>query len=147
NLDLYEKARIATEQSGYTLEELVAQEEEPGLGNGGLGRLAACYMDSLSTVDIPAVGYGIRYQFGIFDQEIRDGWQVEVTDNWLHYGNPWKIRRPKSTMSVKFGGYTQQYNDEHGMLRVRWVADRMVNGIAHDRPVPGYGTVNVNCVD
>jgi glycogen phosphorylase len=144
NLDLYDQARKAVEQSGYSLEELIAQEEEPGLGNGGLGRLAACYMDSLSTLDIPARGYGIRYQFGIFDQEIRDGWQVEVTDNWLHYGNPWEIRRPEVTMTVKLGGYTQQYKDDAGRFRVRWVPDRVVNGVPYDTAVPGYQTMNAN---
>ncbi len=76
---------------------MLQQEEEPGLGNGGLGRLAACYMDSLATLDIPAIGYGIRYEFGIFDQAIRDGWQVELTDKWLRFGNPWEIVRSEVT--------------------------------------------------
>lgn len=107
NLGIYEQAQQAVEESGLNLLELIEQEEEPGLGNGGLGRLAACYMDSLSSLEIPAVGYGIRYEYGIFDQEIRDGWQVEVTDKWLRYGNPWEIARPENGMEVKFGGHTE----------------------------------------
>jgi starch phosphorylase len=83
----------------------MAQEEEPGLGNGGLGRLAACYMESLASLEIPAMGYGIRYEFGIFDQEIRDGWQVEITDKWLQFGNPWEIARPDFAVTVGFGGH------------------------------------------
>ena len=80
---------------------MLEQEEEPGLGNGGLGRLAACYLDSLATLEVPAIGYGIRYEFGIFDQEIRDGWQVEITDKWLRLGNPWEIARPEIAFDVK----------------------------------------------
>jgi glycogen phosphorylase len=90
SLGIYEQVRQAVEESGLDLEELLEQEAEPGLGNGGLGRLAACFMDSLSTLEIPAVGYGIRYEFGIFTQEIRDGWQVEVADQWLRLGDPHK---------------------------------------------------------
>ena len=102
-------------------EELLHQEEEPGLGNGGLGRLAACFIDSMATLEIPSLGYGIRYEFGIFHQEIVDGWQVEKTDKWLRYGNPWELVRPEWAVSVKFGGSTEQYIDEHNRLRVRWV--------------------------
>ena len=91
------------------LTSLLEQEEEPGLGNGGLGRLAACYMDSLATLDVPAIGYGIRYEFGIFDQAIRDGWQVEMTDKWLRFGNPWEIVRPEVTFDVKLGGRTEHF--------------------------------------
>ena len=88
------------------LDNLIAQEEEPGPGNGGLGRLAACFLDSLASLNIPAVGYGIRYEFGIFDQEIRDGWQYEIKDKWLAPGHPWKIARPEITYLVNFGGHT-----------------------------------------
>ncbi len=87
-------------RQGLDLDDLLEQEEEPGLGNGGLGRLAACYMDSLATLEVPAIGYGIRYEFGIFDQEIRDGWQVEITDKWLRLGNPWEICRPGDRLST-----------------------------------------------
>ena len=90
------------ERLGLDLNALIEQEEEPGLGNGGLGRLASCFMDSLATLDIPAIGYGIRYEYGIFDQEIRDGWQVETTDKWLRFGNPWEIARPEDAFEVKY---------------------------------------------
>ena len=89
-------------------------EKEPGLGNGGLGRLAACYLDSLATLERPSIGYGIRYEFGIFEQEIRDGWQVEKTDNWLVYGNPWEIDKPDASYIVNWGGFTEQYEDDAG---------------------------------
>lgn len=121
---------------------IVNAEEEPGLGNGGLGRLAACYLDSLATMRIPAIGYGIRYEFGIFDQIIKDGWQVEITDKWLHLGNPWEIPRPDIQFYVKFGGYTEKYYDEYGRFRVRWIPDRMVVGTPYDTCIPGYRTNN-----
>jgi starch phosphorylase len=130
---------------GHDLDEILAQEEEPGLGNGGLGRLAACYMDSLATLQIPAIGYGIRYEFGIFDQLVHDGWQVEKTDKWLALGNPWEIARPEIAMSVGFGGHTEARTDEHGGFAVRWVPERVVRGIAYDTPILGYrnGTANL----
>ncbi len=120
------------------LAELAASEEEPGLGNGGLGRLAACYLDSLATLQIPSIGYGIRYEFGIFDQEIRDGWQVEVTDKWLQHGNPWEIARPGIFFRVGLEGRTERFTDDEGRFRTRWIPDREVRGIAHDTPIPGY---------
>jgi starch phosphorylase len=95
NLGIFDQTRQAVAQLGLDLDDLLQQEEEPGLGNGGLGRLAACFMDSLATLEIPAIGYGIRYEFGIFDQGVRDGWQVEMTDKWLRYGNPWELARPE----------------------------------------------------
>src|ERR1700747_3330285 len=109
NLGIYDQVRQAVEEFGLDLKELLEREVEPGLGNGGLGRLAACYMDSLSTLEIPAVGYGIRYEFGIFDQVIRDGWQIEITDKWLQKGNPWEIARPEIAYYVGLGGQTEQY--------------------------------------
>ena len=138
NLGLWEAAREAVSKVGQDLDRLLEQEEEPGLGNGGLGRLAACYMDSLATLNVPAIGYGIRYEFGIFDQAIRDGWQVELTDKWLRFGNPWEIVRSETTFNVKFGGRTEWYHDEQGHLRARWVPEKMVKGVAYDTPVPGY---------
>ena len=89
------------------------------MGNGGLGRLAACYLDSLASLEVPAIGYGIRYEYGIFDQEIKDGWQVEVSDKWLQYGNPWEIARPETAVLVKFEGHTETYTDEAGNYKVR----------------------------
>ena len=129
---------------GQDLSSLLEQEEEPGLGNGGLGRLAACYMDSLATLNVPAIGYGIRYEFGIFDQAIRDGWQVELTDKWLRFGNPWEIVRSEITFDVKFGGRTEPYDDEQGRYRVRWVPEKVVKGVAYDTPVPGYRVPTTN---
>ena len=110
------------------------QEEEPGLGNGGLGRFAACFIDSLATLEVPAVGYGIRYEFGIFHQDIVDGWQVEKTDKWLRFGNPWELVRPEWAVEVKFGGTTESYIDEHNRLRVRWVPQKTVIGVPYDTP-------------
>jgi glycogen phosphorylase len=138
NLDISDEVRTAIEDLGIDLDELLEQEEEPGLGNGGLGRLAACYLESLASLQIPAIGYGIRYEFGIFDQEIRDGWQVEVTDKWLSPGNPWEIRRPEISFDVCFGGHTETIHDSNGRLRVNWIPGRVVKGVAYDTAVVGY---------
>jgi len=138
NLGIYDSARQAVEEAGFDLTKLINQEEEPGLGNGGLGRLAACYLDSLATLEIPAIGYGIRYEFGIFDQEIRNGWQVEITDKWLRFGNPWEIPRSEITFDINFGGHTEDYYDSEGRARVRWFPHRDVKGIAYDTPILGY---------
>jgi starch phosphorylase len=145
NLGIYEEVRRAVAESGLDLKDLLQQEEEPGLGNGGLGRLAACYMDSLSSLEIPAIGYGIRYEFGIFDQEIRDGWQVEITDKWLRHGNPWEIPRPEAAVEVKFGGHTEASLEEGGHYSVRWIPAHAVSGIPYDTPILGYkvNTANV----
>ena len=123
---------------------MLACEEEPGLGNGGLGRLAACYLDSLATLERPAIGYGIRYEFGIFDQEIHDGWQVEKTDNWLDNGNPWEIPKPDVNYLVNWGGYVEHYLDDAGNDRVRWVPGRVIKGVAYDTPIQGYGVNTCN---
>jgi starch phosphorylase len=138
NLGITEPAREALRSLGHDLDEIIAQEEEPGLGNGGLGRLASCYMDSLASVEVPAFGYGIRYEFGIFDQVIRDGWQCEVTDKWLKNGNPWEIARSETVYEVKFGGRTEASADEKGGFRVRWVPETVVKGVAYDTPIAGY---------
>jgi starch phosphorylase len=138
NLGIFDQVKQAMQELGLDLDELMEQEEEPGLGNGGLGRLAACYLDSMATLEIASIGYGIRYEFGIFDQDIRDGWQVESTDKWLSYGNPWEIRRPEWEVQVKFGGYTEAFTNERGQYRVRWVPDKVVRGVPHDTPILGY---------
>ena len=138
NLGIEASAREAMRALGQDLDALIALEEEPGLGNGGLGRLAACYLDSLATLEVPAIGYGIRYEFGIFDQELRDGWQVEVTDKWLQKGNPWEIVRPDLSCYVNFGGHTAAGADAQGRYRVQWVPTRRVKGVACDTPVLGY---------
>lgn len=144
NLQMERAAREALAAMGQNLDTILACEEEPGLGNGGLGRLAACYLDSLATLERPAIGYGIRYEFGIFDQEIHDGWQVEQTDNWLDNGNPWEIAKPDVSFLVKWGGYTEDYTDEAGHDRVRWVPGRMLKGTAYDTPIQGYGVNTCN---
>jgi starch phosphorylase len=137
-LGIEESARAAMRSLGHDLDALLALEEEPGLGNGGLGRLAACYMDSLATLEVPAIGYGIRYEFGIFEQEIRDGGQVEVTDKWLQSGNPWEIVRSDVNYYVNFDGRTEAWTDETGRGRTRWIPGGQVKGVACDTPVPGY---------
>ena len=138
NLGIYEQVKEAITQLGLDPDKLFDHEQEPGLGNGGLGRLAACFLDSLATLRFPAIGYGIRYEFGIFDQEIRDGWQKEITDKWLALGNPWEIPRPEITYYVNFGGHTEYYDDENGCQRVRWIPRRVDKGVAYDTPIPGY---------
>ncbi len=144
NLGLYDDFARAAEESGLDLREIIDHEEEPGLGNGGLGRLAACYLDSLATLQIPAIGYGIRYEFGMFDQEIVDGWQKEISDRWLHSGNPWEIKKPDLACDVGFGGHTEVYHGEHGTRRIRWIPARVVTGIPYDTPIPGYKVTNTN---
>ena len=144
NLGIEGPARKAMESLGLNLDELIEHEEEPGLGNGGLGRLAACFMDSLATLDVPAIGHGIRYEFGIFDQEIRDGWQIERTDRWLRFGNPWEVRRYEIEHTVGFGGRTESAVDGAGRRRVTWIPARVVRGVPYDTPVVGYGTVTTN---
>lgn len=144
NLNLESEARSALAELGQNYEEILACEEEPGLGNGGLGRLAACYMESLATLQYPAIGYGIRYEFGIFDQEIKDGWQREITDKWLRYGNPWEIVKSDVFYYVNWGGRTQYYRDEANNYRVRWQPDRVVKGTAYDTPIQGYAVNTCN---
>jgi starch phosphorylase len=140
NLGLYDRVEEAMTELGLDLRDLLDQEEEPGLGNGGLGRLAACFLDSLATLDIPAMGYGIRYEFGIFDQKIKNGWQVEVTDKWLKNGNPWEIPRLELAQHVKFGGQTETFHDKDGNYRVFWLPDKIVKAVPYDTPVLGYET-------
>lgn len=144
NVGLYEQTQQALQAVGLNLNDLMEREEEPGLGNGGLGRLAACFLDSLATLEIPAVGYGIRYEFGIFNQIITNGWQHELPDNWLRYGNPWEIPRPDYMVDVKFGGHTEAFTDAQGHYRVRWVAGTTVYGTPYDTLVPGYKNNTVN---
>ncbi|EXI69051.1 MAG: Maltodextrin phosphorylase [Candidatus Accumulibacter adjunctus] len=146
NLGIYDTTRQAMKELGLDLEVLLDQEQEPGLGNGGLGRLAACYLDSLATLEIPAIGYGIRYEFGIFTQAIRDGWQVELTDKWLRAGSPWLIHRPNIAFEIKLGGHTEHHYEALGnrRLRVQWVPGKLVRGTAWDMPVLGFGVNTPN---
>jgi starch phosphorylase len=139
-----ELARQASAASGYSAGELEDLDVEPGLGNGGLGRLAACLLDSLATLDVPAVGYGIRYEFGIFKQAFEDGQQVELPDDWTFYGNPWEFPAPDDLQVVGFYGHTEAVDDDQGGLRARWVPAEMVRGEPSHMLVPGYGTETVN---
>lgn len=144
NLGVREDFHQAMRELGYDLNALIEREEEPGLGNGGLGRLAACFLDSLATLDVPAIGYGIRYEFGIFDQTIRDGWQVEITDKWLRAGNPWEIARPGRAVEVKLGGRTEHRRSVDGGLRVVWHPATVIRGVPYDTPILGYRTQTAN---
>ena len=140
NLDLIQEMQEVSKISNYSLDQLIEHEPEPGLGNGGLGRLASCYIESLATLNYPAIGYGIRYEYGIFRQLIQKGCQKEIADRWLHSGNPWEIRRPKQSSIIKFGGYTQSYTDKNGKYRVEWVPSYQVTAMPYDTPIPGYKT-------
>lgn len=144
SLGIYDTVRDVVARLGQDLDALMEQEEEPGLGNGGLGRLAACFLESLASLEILGVGYGIRYEFGIFDQTICDGWQVEITDKWLRLGNPWEVPRPEINFVVQFGGHTEHSTDAGGHYHVRWIPHRAVRGVACDITVPGYNVNTVN---
>ena len=143
NLGLQENVRGALEELGLDLEVILDTEKEPGLGNGGLGRLAACFMDSLATLEIPAIGYGIRYEYGIFEQLIHDGWQVEAADAWLRNGNPWEIPAQRR-FPIHFGGRLEHETGDDGCVRTRWIPESTIFGIALDTPILGYGVLNVN---
>jgi glycogen phosphorylase len=144
NLGLYDNFRSALSDLGLDLNDFLAQEPDAGLGNGGLGRLAACFMDSLATLAIPANGYGIRYEFGIFDQQIQNGYQVERPEEWLRFGSAWEIPRGDATIPVSLYGRTEHGKDSHGKLTVRWMDARHVLGMPYDVPVAGYGGRTVN---
>ncbi len=144
NLGLYDVARDAMKMLNLDLGDVLEQEVDAGLGNGGLGRLAACFLDSMATLDIPGYGYGIRYEFGMFDQEIKEGWQVEKPDEWLRLGNPWEISRPEYGVPVRFGGHVEEHGDDRGHLRVRWTGGEQVVGMPYDTPIAGYGCNTVN---
>ncbi len=144
NLGLIDNMKGALASLGLELSDLLGQEPDAGLGNGGLGRLAACFLDSMATLSLPAYGYGIRYEFGIFDQEIRDGWQVERPEEWLRFGNAWEVPRPEYQVPVRFYGRTEKAPDGRGAVKVRWVDTRHVLGMPYDTPIAGYGTHTVN---
>ncbi len=144
NLGLMDNLRKAVHDLGFTLEQLIAVEADAGLGNGGLGRLAACFLDSMATLGIPGYGYGIRYDYGIFNQKIHNGHQIELPDNWLRYGNPWEICRTEYLYPVHFYGQVTQYMDDRGKLRCEWVNTEEVLAMAYDTPIPGYNNDTVN---
>ncbi len=143
NLGIEKPVKDALASLGYEYEELRDTESDAGLGNGGLGRLAACFMDSLATLELPAYGYGIRYNYGIFKQKIVNGYQTEQPDNWLRYGNPWELKRPDLSYPVYFGGHVTQLR-ENGRDVFKWVPAEQVNGVAYDTPIVGYGGKTVN---
>ena len=143
NVELDRVVPAAVSELGLDLDELLDTEPDAGLGNGGLGRLAACFLDSMAALALPACGYGIRYEFGIFEQEILDGFQVEHPDQWLKYGNPWEIARPERARSVHFGGQTS-WDKVDGQVRKRWHWARTVQGLPYDTPIDGYNNDNSN---
>jgi starch phosphorylase len=144
NLDAEDAYTKALEDIGFRLEDIAQQEWDAGLGNGGLGRLAACILDAAATLELPFYGYGIRYEYGIFQQKIIDGSQVEFPDSWLRYGNPWEMRRPDVIFPVRFYGRTRGYTDAQGEYRVDWLDTEDVWAMAYDTPIAGFrnGTVN-----
>jgi len=144
NLGVYEEARAVMEELGMELEQIADLEFDAALGNGGLGRLAACFLDSLATLRLPGYGYGIRYEYGMFRQAIEKGAQVEHPDNWLRYGNPWEFARPEVLFPVKFFGHVVEYRDEHNRRRYHWVDAEEVMAMAYDTPIPGYDVDTVN---
>ncbi|MEI7817812.1 MAG: glycogen/starch/alpha-glucan phosphorylase, partial [Desulfuromonadales bacterium] len=144
NLGIMEEWQTALKQMGIDVEELQEQEWDAGLGNGGLGRLAACFLDSMATMSLPAYGYGIRYEYGMFYQKILNGAQAEYPDNWLRYGNPWEFDRQEHLHQIKFFGRIENYRDEHGEIRYSWVDTTDVMALAYDFPIPGYGNETVN---
>jgi starch phosphorylase len=144
NMDYYDECYRILEQEGYSLEDIRELEEDMGLGNGGLGRLAACFLDSMATCELPAFGYGIRYEYGIFKQDVQNGWQVELPDNWLSYGNPWEIFRRELQYRVKFGGRVEIKQGKKGRFHFKWIDTEDVLAVGYDVPVPGYRTDTVN---
>jgi glycogen phosphorylase len=144
NLGVTDEASRAMQQIGIALENLAEEEIDAGLGNGGLGRLAACFLDSCATLQLPVMGYGIRYEYGMFRQRIKDGRQVEEPDHWLRDGNPWEVERPEYTQRICFGGHCEPYRNAEGEYSHRWVDTRDVLAVPYDIPIPGYqnGTVN-----
>ena len=144
NLGLDEASREALHRFGQTLEAVAEEEPDAGLGNGGLGRLAACFMDSCATLNLPVMGYGLHYQYGMFHQRIENGYQIEDPDHWLRDGNPWEVERPEFACRVLFGGRTEHYHDKAGVHRARWVDTSDVLAIPYDMPISGYRNHAVN---
>ena len=144
NIGFIDEIREACIKANINLDGVKELEFDAALGNGGLGRLAACFLDSMATIGLPGYGMGIRYEYGMFNQKIEDGWQVEHPDNWLRYGNPWEFPRPEVLYPVKFHGHVVQYGDENGRLHHHWIDSEDVMAMAYDTPVPGYGLDTVN---
>jgi len=144
NLQLDSALQTSLFNYGVTLEELADEERDAGLGNGGLGRLAACFLDSCASLSLPVTGYGLRYEYGMFHQKIRDGYQHECPDHWLEHGNPWEFEAPQDTRRIKFNGRTQFYHDAQGRLLAEWLDTDDVLAVPYDMPIPGYRNNTVN---
>jgi starch phosphorylase len=144
NLGVFDVAKEALAELGIDIGQLLEREADAGLGNGGLGRLAACFLDSMATLSIPGMGYGIRYEYGIFEQRIEKGYQVEQPDPWLRNGNPWEIVRPEYTLTVRMGGRCEAFLDKDQRYRIRWVDTQDVLGVPHDTPIAGFANNTVN---
>ncbi len=144
NLGILDEAEKAMKDLGLDIEEIRNEEKDAGLGNGGLGRLAACFLDSMATLQLPCYGYGIRYDYGIFNQKISDGYQMEIPDNWLKDGNPWEIERPVDQFTIKFNGKVTTYKDSNGFTKYLWEDSDDILAVPYDNPVPGYDNNTVN---
>ncbi|MCU7958496.1 MAG: glycogen/starch/alpha-glucan phosphorylase [gamma proteobacterium symbiont of Bathyaustriella thionipta] len=144
NLDLEDSSREALGHCALKLEEIADEEADAGLGNGGLGRLAACFMDSCARLQLPIVGYGLRYEYGMFHQFLEDGFQFEEPDHWLRDGNPWELERPEYTQRVHFGGHTEYFHDQDNQLKVRWVDTEDVLAVPYDMPISGFKNHTIN---
>lgn len=144
NLGFYDECKLILKELGYNLSDVLEEEHDMGLGNGGLGRLASCFLDSMATLKLPAFGYGIRYEYGIFQQEIKNGYQKEKPDNWIGFGNPWEVMRPELTYDIKFFGRIESHIDKDNRLSLNWVDTHQVVAVAYDIPVPGYENNTVN---
>lgn len=144
NLDLDEQVSSALQEYCTTIETIEDAEHDAGLGNGGLGRLAACFLDSCASLALPVIGYGLRYEYGMFNQSIKDGNQIEQPDNWLREGHPWELSAPEHAKRVKFGGYVQSYTDKFGREHRQWMGSQDVLAVPYDVPVPGYKNNIVN---
>lgn len=144
NLELTKECTEAVDELGLSIEDIYEQEHDAGLGNGGLGRLAACFLESMATLQLPSVGYGIRYDFGIFNQKIYNGYQHELPELWLQYRNPWEIERPEYKVTIKYFGRTVYYTDQSGHTRVKWIDSDDIIALPYDIPIPGYGVNTVN---
>ncbi|MCU7811415.1 MAG: glycogen/starch/alpha-glucan phosphorylase, partial [Candidatus Thiodiazotropha sp. (ex Notomyrtea botanica)] len=144
NMDIYDACTEALHKLGIELERLRSLEHDAALGNGGLGRLAACFLDSMATLNIPGYGYGIRFEYGMFRQKIEDGQQVELPENWLAHGNPWEFPRPEVSYRIRFGGRVMEYQDQTGRRHFDWIEGDVVMAQAYDTPIPGFHNDTVN---
>jgi len=144
NIGIEKELKAAMNKFAIEMEEVVTEEQDAGLGNGGLGRLAACFMDSCATLNLPVVGYGIRYEYGMFRQKLKDGYQIEEPDHWLRNGNPWELERPEFTQQIKFGGHVEMQTDDNGQTHYVWLDTNDVLAIPYDVPISGYKNETVN---